>query len=194
MKRSLFLNLFVAAVVTALVSSSLAHITPMVHLVKHNEAVRSLLPGSQQFFVKTVKVGQEERKRIREAAQWTPDLDAYKFYYGKDSSGSIVGDVLLITVNSRHGPLALAVGFSTRNTVTRVIVTDVGVESVAWVRKILATGILDRFAGKNERTVSAVLTEISKREVGRMPYYFAEIITKAVARAAVLQSTLFGFK
>ncbi|MFQ5675660.1 MAG: hypothetical protein ACE5G1_07175 [bacterium] len=164
----------------------------MVHLKKHNETIKLILSESQSFFVKNIKVGQDEVQKIRSIAHWTPDLAAYKFYYGKDSDGNTIGDVLFVTVNSKHGPFTLAVGFSPQNTVTRVILTDIPVEPLSWVRKLLQKNFLDNFAGKPESDLAEVINTISKKDVGAMPHYYAKIIIRGVERALLLQNVLFG--
>lgn len=176
------------------ISVARAHITPMVHLIKHNEAIKTLLAGGQSFFVKNVKIGQKELGDIRSAAHWTPDLSSYRFFYGKDSAGNLIGDALLISVNSKHGPLTLAIGFTSQNLVTAVLVTDVGIEPLPWIRRLMNKKFLDRFAGKGEGQVTEVLKEVSKKELGSMAYYYAKVIAKGVSRALVLQRVLFELK
>lgn len=170
-----------------------AHITPMVHLKEHNAAIKMILREGQSFYVKNIAIGHDERTKIRSISGWKPNLEVYKFYYGKDSAGDQIGDVLFISVNSKHGPLTLAVGFSPENVVTKVLLTDIPVEPLSWVRKLLRKPFLNNFVGKSAGEIADVINTISHKELGEMTYYYAKVIVRGVEQAVVLQTVLYNF-
>ena len=169
-----------------------AHITPMIHLKKHNAAIKMMLQEGTSFYVKNVTLGRAEISKIKAMSGWTPDLERYKFYYGKDVAGKLVGDVLFISVNSKHGPLTLAIGFSPGNVITGVVLTDIPTEPFSWVRKLLQASFLDTFPGKSRDELGEIIDQISRKELGAMQRYYAKVIARGVQQAVVLQMVLYN--
>lgn len=186
--------LIIVLVIGLSISVSKAHITPMVHMVKHNEAIKSILTEAQSFYVKTIPLGNEEKNKIEFVLPELHNTKIYKFYYGKDAQGQIVGDVLFINVHSKHGPVTLAVGFTPEDEIIKVVVTDVPVEPLPWVRKLLAVNFLDQFSGKSSVNIEESLKTLSRTKIGAMSYYFARKISAGVRQTVILQKALFHKK
>jgi len=168
-----------------------AHITPVVHLLKHNEAIKQLIPDGTSFYVRKVRIGKTALQHIKSAVDWTPGTDEYKFYYGKNPKGEMAGDVLFISQDSKHGPVVLAVAFSPDNTIRGVRITDATVETLPWMKTLMAHNFTDTFQDKTAVDDAAVRTRADQENLGAMPRYFAGIIATGVEHALALQRVLF---
>ncbi len=169
------------------------HITPTVVMKKQADVIRSSLPGATQFFVKSVKIGQDDYRQLSEGGVRL-DEQEMKFYYGKNASGAIQGIVLFPQINTQmHGPLEIGLTLAPDGTVRSVVATKATVETKPWVQAAEATGILPRFVGMKPgaSTVSA-LQNISKQSAGDMPYYMAGQIARAVSQGLTLYKTLYS--
>jgi len=162
------------------------HITPSVTLVKRSTAVRQLLRGSEKYFMRAVKLKRADKKALRARVGWVPESGAAKMYIGRKASGEEVGSAILVKVDSRHGPLALAVGFDPNGTVRQVIVTQATEETVPWVKKLLKTPFLKGFSGATKATAGDSLKNVGPT-VSPMPRYMGAVITRGVLRALALR-------
>lgn len=180
---------FGLAALVSLVSAPavVTHITPTVELVPRASAVRSLLEGSSKFFVRNIELDGDAMAELQRRAGWKPEERNFRVFVGRDANGDKVGDALLLKVDSRHGPLALAVGFDAAGALSGVIITHATEETVPWVGEAIKAGLLDEYPGCTEATVGQAL-EAVKSEVGRMPLYMAQRATVGVQRALVLSS------
>lgn len=168
-----------------------AHITPVVHLVKHNDAIKQLIPDGTSFFLRKVQIGEADLQEIKSAVGWTPGTAEYKFYYGKNPQGEMAGDALFISQDSKHGPIVLAVAFSPDNKIQGVRITDATVETVTWIKALMDHNFTDTFRGKTALNEAGIEAHLVQKNLGTMPRYFAGIITTGVERAIALQQTLF---
>lgn len=171
--------------------SSSLHITPTVTLVPRAQAVRQILEGASKFFLREVELSPAELAELKTRVRWTPEEKTVRFFIGRDAGQAEVGSVVLIKVDSRHGPLALAVGFDRQGTVSKVIVTHTTEETVPWVKKVLDAELLDKFSGKTEATVVSAFDEV-KDQVRAMPRYMGQVITRGVRRAAALHAVAYA--
>src|SRR2546426_11336339 len=87
------------------------HITPAVVLVKRTDAVQALLPGATAYFAREVHLSTADAHRLHEAVDWSPDDGVLVFYRGTAGSTS-VGALEFVRADTPHGPIELAVGFT----------------------------------------------------------------------------------
>lgn len=169
------------------------HITPTVVMNKQADVIRNSLPGATQFFVKSVKIGQEDYRQLSEGGVRL-DEGEMKFYYGKNASGAIQGIVLFPQINTQmHGPIEIGLTLAPDGTVRSVVATKATVETKPWVQAAEATGILPRFVGmKPGASTGTALQGVSKASAGDMPYYMARQIARAVAQGLTLYQTLYS--
>jgi hypothetical protein len=186
-------RLALALPAAALVMGAAAwHITPTVVLNKQADVIKATLPEARSFFVRDVKIGKEALAAIRRAADFTPDEDEFKFYYGKTADGDVAGVVFFPQVNTQHGPFEVGVAVDPSGTVTKVVATKATVETKPWVEKAIEARLLERFDGMHPGDdVGTALKGVSKAEIGAMPYYVAEELTKAVGRGLALYRALY---
>jgi len=168
------------------------HITPTVVITKQADAIRSGIPGATQFFMKTVRIGQDDFRALSEGG-FRPDEEEVKFYYGTDASGQALGVVLFPQVNTpQHGPVEVALALAPDGAVRSVVVTKATVETKPWVQAAVSSGFLRQFvgmrAGSNPRSA---LDAISKDAIGDMPYYVAGLIAQNVARGLAYHQALY---
>ncbi len=190
--RRVFLKIFLITVLIILgLSPAKAHITPVVHLMQHNAAIKQLIPSGKSFFVRKIDIGQSDIDKIQSQTGWRPTEDEYKFYYGRDEQGNVVGDVLFFSQDSKHGPVVLAVSFSPQNTIIGIKITDATVETVPWIKSVLNHNFLKIFQGLSTIDETDVNTQIAKEKLDAMPEYFAKIISKGIQHTLALQQVLF---
>jgi hypothetical protein len=174
------------AAASMLASSALAHVTPSIELVKKGEFVRENLPGATKYLEKKLDIAAPDRAAVKKSTGWTPSEEDFRIYVGRDAQGRLVGTAIFVWVPSEHGPVGVAVAFDRGGAIVRGAVTDVGTEPLAWVRPLLAGGGLDAFAGL-AATATPDPGKLAPGVTGKMPRYYAEVITGGVARAQALE-------
>lgn len=194
-KRELVRLRGVAAVVALLapiVMGAALHITPTVVLQKQADVIRATLPADA-YFVRTVKVGKQDMKRIEEAGGVELKDPEVRFYVGKSSEGEVKGIVLFPQVNTQHGPLEVGLTLAPDGTLSRAIVTKATVETKPWIIEAMKTGFLDEFEGVpvGERS-SQALAKLESANPGKLPEWMGKIAVRAVDQGAVLYRTLYG--
>lgn len=169
------------------------HITPTVVLLKQADAIRKTLPDAHHFFLRTVQIGRTDYQAIEHQADFKPDDDQVKFYYGTDSDGALSGTVLFPQVNTQHGPLEIALTMRPNGTIAHVLVTKATVETKPWVEAAIKTGFLANFAGmKAGDDPTVALGGLEQDKLGAMPMFYAKITAEAVKRGLVLYHVLFS--
>jgi len=172
---------------------ALPHITPTVTLVKHADAIKQAIGGAAHYFARTVDIGRNDLTSIKREASYTPDQEDVRFYYGTDAAGKLTGIMLFPEVDTQHGPLEVGLALDPNGTVRKVIATKATVESKPWMEKMVQSGYLDHFTGLHAGDdAKQVLAHASKKELGAMPYFTAEIATLAVQHGLVLYQVLFA--
>jgi hypothetical protein len=169
------------------------HITPTVVLEKQADLIKETLPGAKQYFLRTVDIGKADFGRIEREGGFKPEGDRVKFYYGKDGAGKEAGVVLFPQVNTQHGPLEVGLTMNPDGTVRDAVVTKATVETKPWVLQAVKAGLMKNFEGMRPGDDPAkALQGLSSEELGKMPYYMAEIAAKAVGRGLVLYDVLYS--
>lgn len=159
------------------------HMTPVVVLVKRPDAVKALLPGASSFFARDVHLSDPDAHRMHVAVDWSPRDGVLTFYLGKDGS-TLIGALEFIRVDTPHGPIEVAVGFTPGGTIRSVIVTQATVEMKPWVLDAEQAGLLDHYAGLGSGGTPAGASAIAGK-TGNLAEYVAGEIDKGVARALV---------
>ena len=91
--------------------AAVLHITPAVVLVKRPDAVRALLPGADAYVAREVHLSDPDAHRLHELVDWSPDDGVLTFYNGK-AGATVVGALTFARVDTPHGPVEVAVGFT----------------------------------------------------------------------------------
>jgi hypothetical protein len=104
------------------------------------------------------------------------------FYTGASGEDSTIGALTFVRIDSPHGPVEVAVGFTDAGGIRRVEVTKATVETKPWVLEALHAGLLKHYQGLAGTAEPAGAAAI-KDQVGAMPEYFAGVIDTGVARA-----------
>lgn len=159
------------------------HVTPAVILVKRADAVQALLPGASAFFARDVHLSDPDAHRLHVAVDWSPEDGVLTFYLGKDGS-TLVGALEFIRVDTPHGPIEVAVGFTPAGTVRSVLVTKATVEMKPWVLDAEHAGLLGHYEGLKPDATPAGAAAIAGK-TGNLAEYVAGEIDKGVARALV---------
>lgn len=176
-----------------LIPHSPEHITPTVVLVKQADAIRKTLPDARHFFLRTVQIGRTDFQAIEHQANYKPDEDKVKFYYGTDANGTLTGTVLFPQINTQHGPIEIALTMHPNGTIARVVVTKATVETKPWVEAAIKTGFLEKFVGmKPGDDPTAALEGLAREKLGAMPTFCAKTIAEAVKHGLVLYQVLFS--
>ena len=170
--------------------AALLHITPAVVLVKRPDAVQALLPGADAYFAREVHLSAVDAHRLHQTVDWSPDDGVLAFYIGKAGS-TPVGSLQFVRVDTPHGPIEVAVGFSPQGAVRGVIVTKATVEMKPWAVEAVAAGLTDHYVGLKPGDAPAGAAAIANR-AGSLPQYFAGEVDKGVARALAAYGAFFN--
>jgi hypothetical protein len=170
-------------------AAALLHITPTVVLVKRPDAVKTLLPGAEEYFAREVRLSRADAHRLHETVDWSPEDGVLTLYTGK-ARDKAVGTLLFVRVDSPHGPVEVAVGFDTEGRVGGVIVTKATVETKPWVLDALHAGLTERYRGLKSGDVPGGAAAV-KRRVGALPAYMAEQVDNGVTRALAIYGAFY---
>jgi hypothetical protein len=166
----------------AAVIAALLHITPVVVLVKRPDAVQTLLPGADAYVASEVHLSAQDAHRLHEGVDWSPE-DGVLVFYGGTAGTTSVGALEFVRVDTPHGPIEVAVGFTPQGAVRGVVVTKATVEMKPWVLEAVAAGLTDRYRGlKPGGEAPGGAAGIASR-AGNLAVYVAGEVDKGVARA-----------
>ena len=162
--------------------AAVLHITPAVVLVKRPDAVQALLPGADAYFAREVHLSTPDAHRLHKAVDWSPEDGVLTFYVGRTGSAGVVGALEFVRVDTPHGPIEVAVGFTPQGTVRGVLVTKATVEMKPWVLEAVGAGLTNHYRqlkpGEAPNGAAAIAGQ-----VGDLAEYIAEEVDKGVARA-----------
>src|SRR6266702_2150607 len=126
--------------------AAMLHITPVVVLVKRPDAVQALLPGADAYVAREVHLSGTDAHQLHEAVDWSPE-DGVLVFYGGTVGSTSVGALEFVRVDTPHGPIEVAVGFTPQGAVRGVVVTKATVEMKPWVLEAVAAGLTDHYRG-----------------------------------------------
>jgi hypothetical protein len=126
-----------------------AHLTPPVSLATDRAAMSHLVPGAKRWSVRKVLLAPAERQAIQRESGWKPEDEPYRFYLGRDEDRREVGAVLFLTDFTIHGPVRIAVGLSPEGKVAGAEVVELSEEAYSPVKKLIDSGFLRGFAGRD---------------------------------------------
>src|SRR6184192_1514369 len=185
-------------VIRAAAIAALFHITPVVVLVKRPDAVQSLLPGAHAYTAREVHLSGRDAHRLHEAVDWSPEDGVVVFYAGTAGS-TAVGALEFVRVDTPHGPIEVAVGFTPQGAVRGVVVTKATVEMKPWVLEAVAAGLTDHYRGLRPGGapggapggVPGGAAGIAGR-AGNLAVYVAGEVDKGVARALAAYGAFYN--
>ena len=162
--------------------AALLHITPVVVLVKRPDAVRALLPGADAYVAREVHLSAADAHRLHEAVDWSPD-DGVLVFYGGMAGSTSMGALEFVRVDTPHGPIEVAVGFTPQGAVRGVVVTKATVEMKPWVLEAVAAGFTDQYRGLKPAGAAPAGSAAIAGRAGNLAAYVAGEVDKGVARA-----------
>jgi hypothetical protein len=169
--------------------AAVLHITPAVVLVKRPDAVQALLPGADSYLAREVHLSDPDAHRLHELVDWSPDDGVLTFYSGK-AGATGVGVLMFARVDTPHGPIEVAVGFTPQGAVRSAIVTKATVEMKPWVLEAVAAGLVERYRGLKPGDVPAGAAALAGH-AGKLAVYLAGEVDKGVARALAAYGTFY---
>ena len=175
----------------AAVIAALLHITPVVVLVKRPDAVQTLLPGADAYVASEVHLSAQDAHRLHEGVDWSPE-DGVLVFYGGTARTTSVGALEFVRVDTPHGPIEVAVGFTPQGAVRGVVVTKATVEMKPWVLEAVAAGLTDHYRGlKPGGEAPGGAAGIASR-AGNLAVYVAGEVDKGVARALAAYGSFYN--
>src|SRR5205814_8592069 len=96
------------------------HIAPCVGLVRRPDAVQALLPRADAYVTREVHLSGTDAHRLHEAVDWSPE-DGVLVFYGGTAGSTSVGALEFVRVDTPHGPIEVAVGFTPQGAVRGVV-------------------------------------------------------------------------
>jgi hypothetical protein len=179
---------FVAVLIVALAlaSPALAHLTPPVVLVSDRDAVLSLLSGARRFFVREVRLGDQEKAAIKQASGWTPDEDFYRFYVGRDDQGRMVGALVFVGDATIHGGVRVAVALEPDGKVRGASVVELTEETYPWVKPLIDEQFTRDWIGHDSQSRFVLADRLARVRANSMTQFYGEILANLVRRGALL--------
>ena len=174
------------ALVLALVSPALAHLTPPVVLVSDRDAVASLLTDARRFFVREVRLSDKEKAAIKQASGWTPEEDFYRFYVGRDDQGRMVGSLVFISDVTIHGAVRVATAFGPDGKVRGASVVELTEETFPWVKPLIDEQFTQDWVGHNSQSRFALSDRLARARSNSMTQFYGEVVANLVRRATLL--------
>src|SRR5256885_10593281 len=107
------------------------HITPAVVRLKRPDAVQALLRGADAYSAREVPLSTPDAHRLHKAVDWSPEDGVLTFYVGRTGSAA-VGALEFVRVDTPHGPIEVAVGFTPQSTGRGVLVTKATLAMKPW--------------------------------------------------------------
>src|SRR2546426_9848180 len=180
--------------IRAVAIAALLHITPIVVLVKRPDAVQALLPGADAYVAREVRLSGTDAHRLHQAVDWSPE-DGVLVFYGGTAGSTSVGALEFVRVDTPHGPIEVAVGFTPQGAVRGVVVTKATVEMKPWVLEAVAAGLTDHYRGLRPGGapggVPGGAAGIAGR-AGNLAVYVAGEVDKGVARALAAYGAFYN--
>lgn len=177
-----------AALAVVLAGPARAHMTPPVVLASEREAVTRLLSGSSRYFVREVRLSSAGKAAVRERTRWSADDPYYRFYVGRGADGAVIATAVLLTDFTIHGPVRVAVALAPDGKVKGALVVEMTEEVYGWVKPLLDSGFLQRFAGSDTHSAPMNVAGIDNA----MRRFYAEVIAGLVSRAGALYEVTIG--
>ena len=174
--------------------AALLHITPAVVLVKRSDAVQVLLPGADAYVAREVHLSGTDAHRLHEAVDWSPE-DGVLVFYGGTAGSTSVGALEFVRVDTPHGPIEVAVGFTPQGAVRGVVVTKATVEMKPWALEAVAAGLTDHYRGLKPGGVPGGVPGGAAGIAGRagnLAVYVAGEVDKGVARALAAYGAFYN--
>jgi hypothetical protein len=184
MKR-LWLGITVTVIIVTAAGIAGAHITPPVVLMSDRDALIALLAGAQKFFVREVRLSDDERREVEKRTGWKPDEDFYRFFLGRDAGGQLVAATLFLSDYTVHGPVRIATAFDSRGNVKGVRVVEVTEETYSWVQPLIDRDFTRPFVG--HPASHAAYQDAKGPDV--MSHFYAQVVAGLVRRAGALYET-----
>src|SRR6266487_2008590 len=172
--------------------AALLHITPVVVLVKRPDAVQALLPGADAYVAREVHLSGTDAHRLHEAVDWSPE-DGVLVFYGGTAGSTSVGALEFVRVDTPHGPIEVAVGFTPQGAVRGVVVTKATVAMTPWVLEAVGAGLVERYRALKPGDVPAGAAALGGH-VGNLAVYIAGEVDKGVARALAAYGTFYAVR
>src|SRR2546422_1081377 len=157
------------------------HITPALVLGKRPDAVHALLPGADAHFAREGHPSTPGVHRLHQGVDWSPEDGVLTFYVGRAGSAA-VGALEFVRVDTPHGPIEVAVGFTPQGTVRGVLVTKATVEMKPWVLEAVGAGLTNHYRQLKPGDAPNGAAAIAG-QAGDLAEYIAGEVDKGVARA-----------
>ena len=129
----------------------LAHITPPVVLISERDAVLAMTGGAKKFFVREVRLSEEEREAIQRQWGWRPEEERYRFYIGREEAGQLIAAVIFLTDFTIHGPVRVATALGPDGKVRDASVIELTEETYPWLKPLIGQGFTHDYAGRGSQ-------------------------------------------
>jgi hypothetical protein len=127
---------------------------------------------------------------LHEAVDWSPEDGVLVFYGGKAGSTSL-GTLEFVRVDTPHGPIEVAVGFTPAGRIRGVIVTKATVEMKPWVLEAVAGGLPERYRDLKPGDSPAGAAALAGK-TGNLAVYIAAEVDKGVTRALAAYGAFYN--
>jgi hypothetical protein len=164
----------------------LAHITPPVVLISERDAVLAMTGGAKKFFVREVRLSQEEREAIQRQWGWRPEEERYRFYIGREEAGQLIAAVIFLTDFTIHGPVRVATALGPDGKVRDASVIELTEETYPWLKPLIDQGFTHDYAGRGSQGSFGLSERWARAGLDSMPQFYAQVVAGLIQRAAIL--------
>lgn len=162
-----------------------------VSLVSQGDVISQSMPTAKNFYVKEIPISERNKAEIQAQGNFTPSTTELKFFYGEDSTGSLVGTVLFLKMETQYGPIEVGVVFAPAGAVSNVVVTEATAETVPWVKAAENANVAKALIGISSASASDPLKDVSESAIGTKPYFIAQVMATAAIRGAIYYNKMF---
>jgi hypothetical protein len=184
--RHTMLSLALSLSLTLAAGVGLAHITPPVVLFSERDAVLAMTGGAKKFFVREVRLSQEEREAIQRQCGWWPEDERYRFYVGRDDAGQLTAAVIFLTEFTIHGPVRVAVGLGPDGKVRDATVVELTEETYPWLKPLIDQDFTRDYAGRGSQSRFGLSERLARAGLESMPQFYAQVVASLIQRATIL--------
>lgn len=160
-------------------------------LASQGDVISESLPTATNFFEKKIPISEQNRAEIQAQGNFSPTMSELKFFYGEDSTGSLVGTVLFLKMDTQYGPMKVGVVFAPAGAISNVLVTEATTETASWVQAAEDADVAKAMIGMTSASATDPLKNISESAIGSKAYFVAQVMATAALRGVIYYNKLF---
>ena len=177
--------LAVAAVLAAVSTPALAHVSPPVVLATEAETLKTMTGKDEGAIVRKFKLDPSQRAALREGCGCKASETSYRAYVAGPEGGKAAA-VVFVSEPTQHGPVRVAVALDKEGRVTAARVLEVTEESLLWVKPLIDQDLPGDYVGRRRGDDFGISERFEKMHLESMRRFYARVVSGLIGRAAAL--------